>query len=436
MNKKSVIRAAAIFSLLILGFSQNVAASSADATIEADGLTYEVRVDNTLNVIGCTTACSAKDLVIPATVQSMPVVGVSPQALANKRLSGSLTLPDSLTYLGQQAFFGNKLTSVILPETPKNPIVLWESIFSNNKITSFTSPSWLTTLPRWFMADNPLETLTLSDAVTNIGDYAFQNTDLTSLVIPASLQIIGLESFSNAERGIDITNDRGPSFAKYFDIVFMGDPPVISERSVPTNRGLPFTSGRFFSETYTVSVYAPIGNTNWGATYGNMPGQYGKYTVKRFDPALLAVPASKPSLSVVANLELKSPDVGQPSDKILLLKIPVADATSVQAETSPGSVRMYQYLNCPMGNATKTYSFLDFKAVPVPGFAKTDKFFFCGIALNGIGKKWKNLTVTSFRYGVPGTVLNATRAALTAKKVPKYLCSYSRSGKVRCKKTK
>ncbi|MDR2501430.1 MAG: leucine-rich repeat domain-containing protein [Treponema sp.] len=56
----------------------------------------------------------AKDVVIPARVDNLPVAAIGDKAFSSKQLA-SVTIQNSVTAIGMGAFHGKKLTSVTLP---------------------------------------------------------------------------------------------------------------------------------------------------------------------------------------------------------------------------------------------------------------------------------------------------------------------------------
>jgi len=107
------------------------------------------------------------DIIIPSMHQGQPVVGIGATAFLGSELWGrltSVTIPGSVTFIGNQAFQGNRLTSV-------------------------TIPSSVTTIGQWAFQSNQLTSVTIQDGVTSIGWGAFADNQLTSLTIPfASIQ--------------------------------------------------------------------------------------------------------------------------------------------------------------------------------------------------------------------------------------------------------
>ncbi len=124
----------------------------------------------------------------------------------------SYTIPDSVTSIGQYAFYGcTSLTSVTIPDSVTS---IGEYAFSScAKLTSVH----ISDIAAWCNIDfdsssaNPLcyahnlylngtlvTTLTIPDSVTSIGDYAFYYcTSLTSVTIPDSVTSIGDSAFNN-----------------------------------------------------------------------------------------------------------------------------------------------------------------------------------------------------------------------------------------------
>jgi len=84
----------------------------------------------------------------------------------------SLTIPDSVTYIGKYAFeYNNGLTSLTIPGSVKTI-----------GYGAFSECIWLTTL-------------VLEDGIETIGDFAFNCADITELVIPQSVKSVGKGAF-------------------------------------------------------------------------------------------------------------------------------------------------------------------------------------------------------------------------------------------------
>ena len=90
-------------------------------------------------------------------------------------LSGTYAIPDSVTSIGNYAFYGcSSLTSIIIPDS----------------VTSIGN--------RAFMDCTSLTSVTIPDGVTSIGDYAFSGcSSLTSITIPESVTSIGDKAFGS-----------------------------------------------------------------------------------------------------------------------------------------------------------------------------------------------------------------------------------------------
>jgi hypothetical protein len=149
---------------------------------------------------------------------------ISDSAFAFSGLT-SVTIPDFVTMIGEMAFgYCYNLTSVSFGASPRlthigagafRSIATWSGgmslasitipnsvtmigdvAFRFTPLTSITIPNLVTTIGYGaFMNCHSLATVTIGGNVDRIGGYAFKNTDITSIMIPDSVTMIGDYAF-------------------------------------------------------------------------------------------------------------------------------------------------------------------------------------------------------------------------------------------------
>ena len=110
-----------------------------------------------------------KELVIPGTINDMPVVAIGDGAFTKRGLT-KVVIPDSVTTIGDLAFSNNEISSLVI----------------GNSVTSIGKKAFFS---------NKLETLSLGESLSEIGMGAFAENNLTELVIPEKLESIGAYAF-------------------------------------------------------------------------------------------------------------------------------------------------------------------------------------------------------------------------------------------------
>ena len=84
----------------------------------------------------------------------------------------SITIPDSVTTIGESAFSGSSLTSVNIPDSVTT--IGNSAFYGCTSLTSVTIPDSVTTIGNCaFYECTSLTSITIPDSVTTIGDYAF-----------------------------------------------------------------------------------------------------------------------------------------------------------------------------------------------------------------------------------------------------------------------
>ena len=118
-----------------------------------------------------------------------------------KITKGPITLPNSVTHIGEGAFYGcASLTSIILPNSITHIGNL--AFYSCTDLITITLPNSVTHIGyKAFSSCTDLTSITLRNSITHIGNLAFSScTDLTSITLPNSITHIGYKAFFDSRR--------------------------------------------------------------------------------------------------------------------------------------------------------------------------------------------------------------------------------------------
>ena len=125
---------------------------------------------------------------IPTRIRGLPVTGVGEQAFFGNHLL-SVTIPDSVTNIGIEAFSHNALTNVIIPDSVTH---IGHAAFSNNDLTSVIIPDSVTYIGNWAFQDNRLTSVIIGSNVSSIGGLAFLQRGrirIQSITIPGNVDL-------------------------------------------------------------------------------------------------------------------------------------------------------------------------------------------------------------------------------------------------------
>ena len=169
---------------------------------------------------------ASRDLVIPAQIEGNPVKSIGDDAFSGSNLT-SITIPDSVTSIGERAFA------------------------ECSSLTSITIPSGITSIrERAFYKCSNLTSITIPDSVTSIGERAFAKcSSLTSITIPDSVISIGTFAFRE-------------SFSLN-EVTFLGDVPKVAENAFEELPGV--------TSKATPTIYRKPEAKGWGDTFAGRP---------------------------------------------------------------------------------------------------------------------------------------------------------------------
>lgn len=188
-----------------------------------------------------------KEIVFPSEVDGMPVKSVATDSSGTASFYlGSIeriTIPDSVTYLGDSAFSGcGSLKSLVLPDSITS---IGDGAFAFcSSLKSITIPSGVTKISdKTFKGCSALKSVTLPSGVTEIGDFAFDGCrSLKSINIPDGVTHIGYYAFADCE---SLQNVTLPDSFKYYNYTtFSGCTCTV------TYKGKKYTSKDDYQELY------------------------------------------------------------------------------------------------------------------------------------------------------------------------------------------
>ena len=173
---------------------------------------------------------NADNVVIPKTYRGIPVKAIKYHAFSGCTGLTSITLPDSVTNIGKNAFYNTAWynnqpeglvyagkvayrykgtmpsnTSIVLKEGTLG--IAGSAFYDCTGLTNITIPDSVTSIGDYAFSNcKGLMSVTIPDSVTSIGDHAFLYcTELTSVTIPDSVTSIGSSAFSGCTGLTNIT---------------------------------------------------------------------------------------------------------------------------------------------------------------------------------------------------------------------------------------
>lgn len=168
------------------------------------------------------------EIVIPSkTDTGVSIARIADNAFNEKNLNLTFEENPSLTYIGDHAFFKNKIKSLDLNKLP-NVTAISPYAFAHNEIKDLTVSDTLTTIGKYAFRDNEIEKLdtknvktieegafsnnnlkklSLGEAIEVIKDYAFKQNDLVNVEIPKTIKEFGKMVFTFNNRYVRVKTE-------------------------------------------------------------------------------------------------------------------------------------------------------------------------------------------------------------------------------------
>ena len=134
-----------------------------------------------------------------------PLVVVNSIVIDGYTCNGDVIIPENITKIADGAFGGSELNSITFPDSV---VSIGEEAFSGcDNLSSITIPDGIVSINEWaFSGCDNLSSVTIPDSVVSINQSAFFScNNLSSITIPSSVKNIGLISFAMCENLKEIT---------------------------------------------------------------------------------------------------------------------------------------------------------------------------------------------------------------------------------------
>ncbi|MCL2627487.1 MAG: leucine-rich repeat protein [Oscillospiraceae bacterium] len=196
------------------------------SSAKEDDLEFTFRFDpDTNGVIVTGYTGSSLEVTVPSEIDGQPVTSIT--GFGRDFGGMSITLPNTLVEIGENAFQNNSSLSTVV--IPNSVTAIRGGAFRNSAISSITIPDSVTIIESsvfWETAN--LTSITIPNSVTEIGSHAFAESGLTSIVIPDSVTKIGDRAFYETDlQSIVIGNGvteigKSAFFSSYFKLFMSG----------------------------------------------------------------------------------------------------------------------------------------------------------------------------------------------------------------------
>ena len=197
---------------------------------------------------------SATHVVIPGSINGVPVTAIGGNAFYDHEDMVSVTIPDSVTSIGDNAFYHCiGLTSVTIPNSVTS-MGTW-TFYRCAGLTSVTIPDSVTSIGRSEFGEcTALASITIPSSITSIGESAFSGcSGLTSITIPASVTFIDYGAFANCSALTSVTI---PNSVTSIGVEAFGSDPALTSVIIP-NSVTCIQMGTFWFCTGLTSVSIP-----------------------------------------------------------------------------------------------------------------------------------------------------------------------------------
>jgi hypothetical protein len=219
---------------------------------------------NAYDTITITRYIGTGAVTIPTNFDGLAVTTIGEGAFYECADVDSVTIPNSITDIGQRAFRFSGLTSVTVPGSVSS---IEAGTFSDcTSLTNATLENGVTNIGDYaFQGCFSLAQVTIPDSVTSIGDVAFAGCiGLTSVNLPAGLTSIGSIAFSDTP----LTNLTIPASVTSIETNAFQDCIVLT--SVFFQGNAPVAEASVFTNVNATVYYLP-GTTGWSNQFAGLP---------------------------------------------------------------------------------------------------------------------------------------------------------------------